>query len=103
METHKAKRVEIIIEAALEPRLRQALSGAGATGYTVMPVLGGAGRSGEWSREGEISAAAGMVAVVCVTQEFRMDALLQAAHSAVERHMGVVTISDCEVLRPERY
>ena len=46
METHKAKRVEIIIEAPLERRLTGALKKAGVTGYTVLPVRGGSGGLG---------------------------------------------------------
>lgn len=46
MQTHTAKRVEIVIEAPLERRLTEALTSAGVTGFTVLPVLGGAGRSG---------------------------------------------------------
>ena len=40
MQTHIAKRVEIVIEAPLERRLTEALTAAGVTGYTVLPVLG---------------------------------------------------------------
>lgn len=103
MQTHKAKRVEIIIEAPMERRLRDTLSKAGVTGFTVLPVLGGSGRSGYWSREGQISRAAGMVALVCIIRPERLDTLLQAAFSVVERHIGVVCITDCEVLRAERF
>jgi len=44
MQTHKAKRVEITIEAVMETRLTNALFKAGVTGFTVLPVLGGSGR-----------------------------------------------------------
>ena len=103
MQTHDAKRVEIIIEAPMERRLRDALTEAGVTGFTVLPVLGGSGRSGAWSREGQISAAGGMVAVVCIIRPERLDGLLEAAFSVVETHIGVVSVSDCEVLRAERF
>ncbi|MEM9432215.1 MAG: transcriptional regulator [Pseudomonadota bacterium] len=102
METHAAKRVEIIIEAVMEGRLRDALLSAGVTGLTVLPVLGGAGSSGVWSREGQIGRA-GMVAVVCIVRPERVDPLLEAAFSVVERHIGVICITDCEVLRAERF
>ena len=103
MQTHKAKRVEIIIEAPVERRLRTAIEEAGVTGYTVLPVLGGSGRSGRWSREGQVSRAGGMVAVVCIIRPERLDPLLKAAFAVVERHIGVVSVSDCEVLRAERF
>ncbi|MTI42137.1 nitrogen regulatory protein P-II family [Roseibium hamelinense] len=103
MDTNTAKRVEIIIEAPMEERLTSALEGAGVTGFTVLPVLGGSGRSGRWSREGQISRAGGMVAVICIIREERLDELLEAAFKVVKRHIGVVSVSDCEVLRAERF
>ena len=103
METHEAKRVEITIEAVMERRLTAALQGAGVTGFTVLPVLGGSGRSGEWSRSGQVSRASGMVQVICIIRHDRLDQLLEAAFSVVERHIGVVSVVDCQVLRAERF
>lgn len=103
MEVHQAKRVEIIIEAVMERQLTTALKGAGVTGYTVLPVSGGSGRSGQWSREGQVGRAGGMVAVVCLIRPERLDALLEAAFAVVERHIGVVNVSDAQVLRAERF
>ena len=102
MQTHKAKRVEIIIEAPMEGRLTAALEKAGVTGFTVLPVFGGSGRSGRWTRDGQVGRS-GMVAVVCLIRPERLDALLDAAFAVVERHIGVVSVSDCEVLRAERF
>ena len=103
MDTHQAKRIEIIIEAPLARRLTTALTEAGVTGYTVLPVLGGSGQSGRWSREGQVSSAGGMVAVVCLIAPERLDGLLDAAFAVVDRHIGVVSITDCEILRAERF
>ena len=103
MQMHPAKRVEIIIEAPMERRLTMALTASGVTGFTGLPVLGGSGRSGRWSREGPVSRASGMVAVVCLIREDRLDTLLDAAFEVVERHIGVVSVSDCGVLRAERF
>ncbi|NEX46838.1 P-II family nitrogen regulator [Pseudotabrizicola algicola] len=102
MQTHAAKRVEIIIEAPMQNRLTDALTRAGVTGYTVLPVLGGSGRSGDWTREGQVGRA-GMVAVVCLIRPERLETLLDAAFAVVERHIGVVSVVDCEVLRAERF
>jgi len=103
MDTNTAKRVEIIIEAPMEERLTNTLEKAGVTGFTVLPVLGGSGRSGRWSREGQVSRAGGMVAVICIIREERLDDLLDAAFKVVKRHIGVVTVTDCQVLRAERF
>ncbi|KIC49897.1 nitrogen regulatory protein P-II [Tateyamaria sp. ANG-S1] len=103
MQTHKAKRVAIIIEQVMQSRLTDAMEKAGVTGWTVLPVLGGSGDSGTWSREGQVSRGTGMVQVLCVIKPERLDGLLDAAFAVVERHIGIVTVSDCEVLRAERF
>ncbi|MDW3223994.1 MAG: transcriptional regulator [Paracoccaceae bacterium] len=103
METHQAKRVEITIEAIMQSRLTEALLKAGVTGFTVLPVLGGSGRSGDWVRAGEIGRASGMVQMICIIRSEKLDDLLDAAFSVVDRHIGVVSIVDCEVLRAERF
>ncbi len=103
MQTHPAKRVEITIEKVMQTRLTEALRSADVTGYTILPVFGGSGRSGEWSRSGQVSNAGGMVQVICIVRPERLDALLEAAFSVVERHIGVVCITDCGVLRAERF
>ena len=103
MQTHKAKRVEIIIEAPMERRLCDALSENGVTGFTVLPVRGGSGRSGRWSREGQVSRAGGMVAVICLVRPERLDTVIDAIFPLVERQVGVVSITECEVMRAERF
>lgn len=102
MQTHAAKRVEIIIEAPMESRLTDALAAAGVSGFTVLPVLGGSGRSGRWSREGQVGRS-GMVAVVCLIAPERLDGLLDAAFAVVQRHIGVVSVADVQVIRPARF
>jgi nitrogen regulatory protein PII len=102
MQMHPAKRVEIIIEAPMEARLTEALTEAGVTGFTILPVLGGSGRSGQWSLEGQVGRS-GMVSVVCIIKPERLDTLLDAAFAVVQRHIGVVTVTDAQVLRAERF
>ena len=99
---HDAKRVEIVIEAPLESRLTTALTNSGATGFTILPVLGGSGRSGLWTREGQIGRA-GMVMIFCLIKPERLDKLLDAAFTVVKKHIGVVSITDAKVLRAERF
>jgi nitrogen regulatory protein PII len=101
--THDAKHVAIIIETPMQSRLTNALESAGVTGYSILPVLGGSGKSGRWSREGQVGRAGGMVQVVCIIRPERLDPLLDAAYRVVDRHIGVITVSDCQVLRAERF
>lgn len=86
----------------MEGRLTEALITAGVTGFTVLPVLGGSGRSGQWSREGQVGRS-GMVAVICLIRPDRLEGLLDAAFAVVDRHIGVVSVTDTQVLRAERF
>lgn len=103
MDMHPAKRVEIIVESPMQRRLSQALTEAEITGFTILPVRGGSGRSGPWTREGNVSRAGGMLAFVCIIRPERLDSLLEAAFEVVEQHIGVVSVTDCQVLRAERF
>ena len=102
-ETHQAKRVAIIIEKPMRGRLTDALDQAGVTGYSILPVVGGSGRSGKWDADESIGLAGGMVQVVCIIRPDRLDALLEHVFSLVDRHIGVIAISDCQVVRAERF
>ena len=102
MEMHDAKRVSIVIEAPLETRLTDALMKAGVTGYTVMPVTGGSGRSGQWTRDGQVGRS-GMVNVVCLIKPERLEGLLESAFAVVEPHIGVVSVTNAQVLRADRF
>lgn len=103
MDMHNAKRVEIIIEAPLERRLTDALDVAGVPGYSVLPVRGGSGKSGPWSREGQVSPGRGMVAVVLLIRPERLDTVIDAAFGVLEPHIGIVSVSDAQVIRAELF
>ncbi len=103
MEMHDAKRIEIMIERIMEKRLTALLIKNGVTGFSVLPVSGGSGRSGEWSRQGQIGRADGMVCVVCLVKPERLDPTLKAILEVLDRHIGVVNVTDAQVLRAERF
>jgi len=103
MLTHPAKRVEITIEAPMQRRLTRLLLEAGITGFTILPVLGGSGRSGHWTREGQVTSAGGMISVICIIRSDRLDTLLDAVFPMVDSHIGVVSVVDCQVMRAERF
>jgi nitrogen regulatory protein PII len=103
MQTHAAKRVEIIIEAVMERQITRALIAAGVTGFTILPVLGGSGRSGAWTRAGGVGRANGMIAVICLIAPAREDALMEAIFPVLTDHIGVVSVTDTRILRAERF
>lgn len=103
MQTFAKKRIEIVVEAPALARLLDRLDQAAVTGYTVLPVLAGRGKEGAWRGEGLAGDAGRMVAVVCITDESRVDAVLEAAYAIVRRQIGIVTVADVAVIRADHF
>lgn len=103
MDTYKKKRIEIIVELPVLKRVLSAIDRAGASGYTVVPVMGGRGESGEWSRDAMIGDTGHMVQVIVVTSEHRIEAMLEGIYALVSHQVGFVTICDVEVIRKDYF
>ena len=103
MKTHVKKRLEIIIEAPILRRVLNRLDDLNVTGYTVLPALAGRGQDGTWSRSGQVANTGRMVAVICITDAERAEEVLEAVYKIISRQMGIVTMSDVQVIRPERF
>ncbi|MEW7008885.1 MULTISPECIES: DUF190 domain-containing protein [unclassified Lentilitoribacter] len=97
------KRIEIIIEKPAYKRAGRVLQRAGVTGYTVSPALAGFGDSGMWSRDTDISGSRDMVTIVTITTEETATKALEQLSDLLGDHIGIVSISDVEVLRDERF
>ena len=100
---HVRKRVELIIERMAMKRACNLLEAAGVTGYTILPALAGYGNERRWNRDNDISNSGGMIVVICVTSEDTMERIREELANLLEAHIGIVTVSDVEVMRPARF
>ena len=104
MQTFAKKRVEIIVEAPALRRVLAYLDENDASGYTVMPALAGRGDSGRsWSREGQITDTDRMVMILMIIDQARLAPLFDGLCGLVTRQIGVISVSDCEVVRDTRF
>ena len=103
MELHSKKRLEIIIEAPVLRKLIRVLEQGGAQGYTVVPALAGSGKEGGWSREGEITDAGRQVMVISIVDGSHVPGLVEAIRGLIARHVGILSVSDVEVVRKEHF
>ncbi|WP_315755194.1 MULTISPECIES: DUF190 domain-containing protein [unclassified Bradyrhizobium] len=103
MKTFAKKRIDLIIEMPLLRRVTERFDQAGVTGYSVLPVIAGRGQSGPWSAGGQVSEVGQMAAIMCIVDGGRIDAVLDAVLAVVQHQIGLVTVSDVEVVRPERF
>lgn len=100
--THVKKRIEIIIEAPMLNRLLDLLDRLAVTGYTVIPAIAGRGREGSW-REGQLTEAGRMVMVICITDGARIPQVLNPVYKLLARQIGIVTVSDVNVVRKDHF
>ena len=96
------KRLEILIDTPLEPRLAAAAAEPGIGGYTVLPALSGRGRRGVWHDERVAGAEAKLMFwIICAEDKAARLIDLLAPH--LDTHGIILTLSDVEVVRGERF
>ena len=103
METHTKIRMDILIEAPLRNRLTILLEEHQVSGYTIFPALGGSGIDGNWSRMGQITDIGQMLLFTCILDQSRSDPLLRALGEKMADHIGYVTTTSVNVIRPNKF
>ena len=103
MQTYAKKRIDIMVEEPLMKRIITLLDQQGVSGYTVLPALAGRGQDGAWHRDGLVGRAGSVVQISCILDEARVDTVLEPLFKVVSRQIGIVTISDVQVIRPEHF
>ncbi|MEL7040966.1 MAG: DUF190 domain-containing protein [Pseudomonadota bacterium] len=99
----KYMRIELIIERMAHKRACRVLEAAGMTGYTVLPAMAGYGNSKRWSRDTDLSASGDMVVIISIGDEPKVRAVMDEISNLLGAHIGVVALSDVEILRPSRF
>ena len=102
MDTAQRKRIEIIADAPLVPRIAAACAAVGIGGHSVTRLSGGHGRSGDWQEDG-LTGAESKVSVMTVTSAEKADRLVEALAPVLESHGLLLTIADVAVVRGERF
>lgn len=103
METHAKTRIDILVEAPFRKHLCDMVDRYGVSGYTVFPALAGRGDHTAWIRSGLITDVGKMELVVCIIDDSRCDALLDALAENLTDHIGFVTTSRVQVIRPDKF
>ncbi len=102
MDTARRKRIEIIVEAVRAEQVTDLLERLGAKGWTTLPVISGRGRRG-LRHGGDLSGVLDNVLVLCITSETVANALLAAHNELLGARTAIVSVTDCDVLRGERF
>ena len=103
MEMHPNKRIEIIVELPLKSHITKLLDADDVLSYTIYLAQGERGQEGTWQRDGIVGNAGRMIAIVCILNAVRLDELLTAIYAAIEHQIGIVSVSDVDVVRSEHF
>ena len=102
MQTITRKKIEILADGPLVPRIVAALEEAGIAGHTVFPVLSGSGRGGQWSEE-RLTGAETKQLVMAITSEEHATSLVDAIAPLLTTYQLLLTITDVQVIRGDRF
>jgi hypothetical protein len=102
IETFTRKRVEILIDTPLAPRLIQAAADSGIAGYTLIPVQSGAGRSGAW-RGDHVTGAQTKTIFLTIASEEKAGRFIELLAPHLDSYGMLLTMGDVQVVRPERF
>ena len=101
IETVIRKRIEILADNALTPRVTRAIDRAGITGWTVLPVSSGKGRDGRWREERVMGT--DKVVILTIAPEDKARTLAEDLSSILTSHGLLLTMWDVEVIRGDRF
>ena len=102
IETTTRKRIEILVDTPHATIVIKAAADAGIAGYSLVPVQSGAGRGGAW-REDRVSGAQTKVIFITIAAEERAGRLVEMLAPLLDSHSMLLTMSDVQVVRPERF
>lgn len=102
MDLHARRRIEIVVEAIRADAVTDLLDRLGATGWTMLPVISGRGHNGV-RRGGDLSGVFDNVLILCITSAEIADKVLSAREQLLGARPAIVSVTPCEVLRPEHF
>ena len=100
--TVQRRKIEILVDGPLLRRVVAAAEDAGVTGYTLLPVLGGAGHSGRWSDD-QVTGADAKILFVTITSEAKAAALTDALAPLLASHGLLLVSGIVDVVRAEKF
>jgi hypothetical protein len=96
------KRIEILLDAPLLPRVAALLDDAGVHGHTVLAAQSGHSRAGEWS-EDALTGAASKLLVMALANAEATARLIDLIAPLLDSHRLLLSIGEVEVIRGDRY
>ncbi|MFM9853621.1 MAG: P-II family nitrogen regulator [Sphingomonadaceae bacterium] len=102
IETVTRKRIEILVDSPLVPKIVELIEAAAISGWSQTYVDAGGGRDGQW-QTGELTGAAAKSIVIAIASEASAERLIDQLAPILDSYRLLLTISDVSVVRGERF
>lgn len=102
VQTVTRKRIEILVDTPLAPRIIGHLKAVDISGWSLIHVDSGGGRSGEWQHD-DVTGAAAKTIVLAIASEAKADALVDAIAPHLDSYGLLLTVGDVQVVRGDRF
>lgn len=97
------KKTEVLVDMPLLARIEKFAAAAGINIYTVLPTRGGSNESGRWFDDRVTGGAGTKVVFAAISSEAKSDQLIEALEPLLDSYGIIVTRSDVEVIRSEKF
>ncbi|MBY0399235.1 hypothetical protein K2X89_02995 [Myxococcota bacterium] len=102
IETVTRKRIEILVDQPLVPRILRYIKDAEIAGWSLMHVDRGGGRDAEW-QDDDVTGAGAKVILLVITNANKASVLIESLAPILDSHGLLLTMGDVQVVRGERY
>lgn len=102
IQTVSRKRIEILVDTPLVPRIVAQLKAVDISGWSLIHVDSGGGRAGEWQQD-DVTGASAKTIVLAIASEAKMEALMDVIAPLLDSYRMLLTVGDVEVVRGERF
>lgn len=102
VQTVARKRIEILVDTPLAPRIIAQIKAADISGWSLIHVDSGGGRTGEWQHD-DVTGAASKTIVLVIASQIKTDTLVEGLAPLLDSYRLLLTIGDVQVVRGERF
>ena len=96
------KRIEILVDTPLAPRIIKLVRDVDISGYSLIHVDSGGGRHGNWQHD-DITDAASKTILLAVASDAKANALMEKLVPILDSYRLLVTMWDIQVIRGDRF
>ena len=95
------KRIDILADAPLLPRLIDALTACEIGGYTILPALSGSGSTGHWDEDRLTGTS--KVMLMAITSDDHAQQLVDRLAPLLDSHRLLLMLGTVDVVRGDRF